>query len=39
VPTAETYPREAAIAEARDFLATRPYLKRDEADRTLRTHR
>jgi GT2 family glycosyltransferase len=39
VPTAETYPREAAIAEARDFLATRPYLPRDEADRTLRTHR
>jgi len=39
VPTAETYPREAAIAEAREFLATRPYLTRDEANRTLRTHR
>ena len=39
VPTAETYPRDAAIAEAREFLATRPYLTRDEANRTLRTHR
>ena len=39
VPTAATYPREAAIEEARAFLATRPYLPRSEADRTLRTHR
>ena len=39
VPTAETYPRDAAIAEAREFLSTRPYLPREEADRTLRTHR
>jgi hypothetical protein len=39
VPTADAYPREEAIAEARAFLATRPYLPRDEADRTLRTHR
>ena len=39
VPAAETYPRDAAIAEARAFLATRPYLPRDEANRTLRTHR
>lgn len=39
VPIAATYPREAALEEARAFLATRPYLRRDEADRTLRTHR
>ena len=39
VPVAETYPREAAVAEARAFLAERPYLPRDEANRTLRTHR
>ena len=39
VPTAETYPRDAAIDEARSFLATRPYLPRHEADRTLRTYR
>lgn len=29
-PTAAGYPREAAIAEARAFLADRPYLRRDE---------
>jgi hypothetical protein len=39
IPTAATYPRDAAIAEAREFLATRPYLPRDEANRTVRTHR
>jgi len=39
VPAAETYPRAAAAEEARTFLAERPYLPRDEADRTLRTHR
>jgi hypothetical protein len=39
VPAAETYPRDAATAEAKAFLATRPYLPRDEANRTLRTHR
>ena len=39
VPAAETYPRDAATAEARAFLATRPYVPRDRANRTLRTHR
>ncbi len=39
VPVAENYPRDAALAEARAFLAERPYLPRDDADRTLRTHR
>jgi GT2 family glycosyltransferase len=38
-PAAGGYSREAAIAEARDFLATRPYLRADEATRTLATHR
>ncbi len=32
-------PRHAALDEARAFLATRPYLPRDEADRTLKTLR
>jgi hypothetical protein len=39
VPVAATYPREVALDEARRFLAGAPYLPRDEADRTLRTHR
>jgi Glycosyl transferase family 2 len=39
VPAAETYPREAAAAEARAFLAERAYVPRAEADKTLRTHR
>jgi hypothetical protein len=30
-PAAEAYSREQAIAEARDFLATRPYVTRGEA--------
>ena len=34
-PTASTYPREAATAEARAFLTGRPYVRRDEV-RTLR---
>ncbi len=34
-PTASSYPREAATAEARAFLADRPYVRRDEV-RTLR---
>ena len=34
---AGTYPREAAIAEARTFLDGRPYVTRDEV-RTLRVH-
>jgi hypothetical protein len=38
-PAADAYPREVAIAEARAFLATRPYLSASEAQRTLTTHR
>jgi GT2 family glycosyltransferase len=38
-PAAAAYPREAAIAEARSFLAGRPYLSAREAGRTLTTHR
>jgi hypothetical protein len=38
-PAAGGYSREAAIAEARDFLATRPYLGAEEAMRTLAIHR
>jgi GT2 family glycosyltransferase len=38
-PAAEAYPREAAVAEARAFLAQRPYLRSSEAQRTLTTHR
>jgi GT2 family glycosyltransferase len=37
-PAAADYPREAAMAEARSFLAERPYLSADEAARTLTTH-
>jgi hypothetical protein len=37
-PTAATYSRDAAIAEARRFLADRPYVPRDEAQRTLALH-
>lgn len=36
---AASYDREAAIAEGRRFLATRPYLNASEAQRTLVTHR
>jgi hypothetical protein len=39
VPAADTYPREAAVAEARAFLSGRPYVPRAEADRTVRTYR
>ena len=39
VPVAEAYPRDAAVAEARAFLATRPYVPREQANRTLRTFR
>lgn len=35
---ADTYPRDEAIAEARAFLAGRPYVRRDEV-RTLSEHR
>jgi GT2 family glycosyltransferase len=38
-PAAADYARGAAIAEARSFLAERPYLSAREADRTLTTHR
>jgi GT2 family glycosyltransferase len=38
-PAAEAYPREAAVAEARAFLAGRPYLSAREAQLTLTTHR
>jgi GT2 family glycosyltransferase len=38
-PAADAYPREAAVAEARAFLATHPYLSASEAQRTLTTHR
>jgi Glycosyl transferase family 2 len=38
-PAASAYPRTDAIAEARTFLAERPYLRADEAQVTLRTHR
>jgi hypothetical protein len=37
-PAADAYPREAAAAEARAFLAGRPYVRRDEV-RTLAVHR
>ncbi|HEY5045501.1 MAG TPA: glycosyltransferase [Solirubrobacteraceae bacterium] len=38
-PAAAAYSREAAIAEARTFLAERPYLSARETQRTLTTHR
>ncbi len=38
-PAAGAYSREAAIAEARGFLADRPYLPAADAARTLATHR
>jgi GT2 family glycosyltransferase len=38
-PAADAYSREAAIAEARAFLAEHPYLSTHEAQRTLATHR
>jgi GT2 family glycosyltransferase len=38
-PAADAYSREAALAEAREFLAERPYVKAAEAKRTLTTHR
>jgi hypothetical protein len=38
-PAAADYPREDAVAEARAFLAERPYLSAREAGRTLTTHR
>jgi GT2 family glycosyltransferase len=38
-PAGEGYSRQQAIAEARAFLAERPYLSAAEAQRTLTTHR
>lgn len=38
-PAAQAYSREAAIAEARAFLAERRYLPASELQRTLTTHR
>ncbi len=38
-PVAQAYSREAALAEARAFLAGRPYLRASELQRTLVTHR
>jgi hypothetical protein len=37
-PVAGAYPAQAAIAEAREFLADRPYLPAGEAQRTLERH-
>lgn len=37
-PAAAAYSREAAVAEARAFLAERPYVPASEAERTLATH-
>lgn len=38
-PVAGGYDQDAAITEARAFLADRPYLRRDEAQQTLEEHR
>ena len=38
-PAADAYSREAAIAEARAFLAERPYVSAQDARRTVMTHR
>jgi hypothetical protein len=38
-PAADSYSREAAVAEARTFLAERPYLSAEQSQRTLTTHR
>jgi GT2 family glycosyltransferase len=38
-PAADAYSREAAVTEARAFLAEHPYLGASEAQRTLATHR
>ena len=38
-PAADAYSREGALAEARAFLAGRPYVGASEARRTLATHR
>ena len=38
-PVAGAYSHEAAVSEAREFLAGRPYLSASESQRTLTTHR
>jgi hypothetical protein len=38
-PAASAYSRDQALAEARSFLAHRPYLRAAEAQETLATHR
>jgi GT2 family glycosyltransferase len=38
-PAADAYSREAAVAEARTFLAEHPYVRASEAQHTLATHR
>ncbi len=38
-PAASDYPREQALAEGEAFLRDRPYVRRDEALRTLAVHR
>jgi hypothetical protein len=38
-PPGAAYGRDAAVAEAREFLARRPYVPRGEAQRTLVVHR
>jgi len=38
-PAANAYSREVAVAEARAFLAEHPYLRANEAQHTLATHR
>jgi GT2 family glycosyltransferase len=37
-PVAAEYPREAAVQEARAFLANRPYISRDQAQETVQAH-
>jgi GT2 family glycosyltransferase len=37
-PAADSYSREQALREAREFLASRPYVRAEEAKRTLTTH-
>ena len=37
-PVAGDYPREAAVAEARAFLASRPYLRRQQAQETVEAY-
>jgi hypothetical protein len=39
VPAGQAYSRAQTIAEARAFLAQRPYLPAEEAQRTLAVHR